>query len=556
MHKKICIIDGYVDEPANLGVPPYISTYPRYIAGACLLFGSDVSYITIDSLRPRKRWDFLNSFDIVIVIAGITVPGHYVGGTPISLFEINRIGKECKFPLKLLCGPIHFGYTLHGGTKAIYAKPEGFDHILSYDPEYFIYGLLSKGEVEEGLRDYKFLKDIAIAGAEIVSQHPNFPFIISEIELSRGCDRNTYCSFCTEPLYGKMRSRPPEDIVEEIKALYRAGCRYFRLGRQSNVFAYGAEERNGKFIPKEKPLSTLLKEIKKNIPDIKTLHFDNANPISITLYPEVSRRMLETIVEYDTPGDVLSFGVESFDRTVITKNNIGGEPEEIIEAIKLVNEVGSVRVDGIPKLLPGVNLLYGLIGESKETYEVNLNYLKKILDMGLLLRRINIRRVIYFEDTPLGRYVQKHRLRIDRKIFEHYKYRIREEVDREMIKRVFPIGAILRGVISEYHEGNTTFGRQLASYPILVGIPMKLRLRQELDVIITGHGKRSVTGVPYPIEINSLPVKALVALPGIGIKRAKRIVVNRPIKNIDELEHIIEDRIDPRFRDGLSFSTR
>lgn len=28
------VIDGYVDEPAVLGVPPYVSTYVRYVAGA------------------------------------------------------------------------------------------------------------------------------------------------------------------------------------------------------------------------------------------------------------------------------------------------------------------------------------------------------------------------------------------------------------------------------------------------------------------------------------------------------------------------------------------
>ena len=29
----VTIVDGYVDEPAHFGVPPYISTYPRYTAG-------------------------------------------------------------------------------------------------------------------------------------------------------------------------------------------------------------------------------------------------------------------------------------------------------------------------------------------------------------------------------------------------------------------------------------------------------------------------------------------------------------------------------------------
>jgi len=49
------IIDGYVDEPAVLGVPPYVSTYVRYVAGAFFLKGYDVRYYTIDQVRWGSR---------------------------------------------------------------------------------------------------------------------------------------------------------------------------------------------------------------------------------------------------------------------------------------------------------------------------------------------------------------------------------------------------------------------------------------------------------------------------------------------------------------------
>jgi len=50
------IIDGYVDEPAVLGVPPYVSTYVRYVAGAFFLKGYDVRYYTIDQVRADNLW--------------------------------------------------------------------------------------------------------------------------------------------------------------------------------------------------------------------------------------------------------------------------------------------------------------------------------------------------------------------------------------------------------------------------------------------------------------------------------------------------------------------
>jgi hypothetical protein len=42
------ILDCYTDEPAGLGVPPFIGVWPRYAAGRC---GQEPIYLTIDDLR-------------------------------------------------------------------------------------------------------------------------------------------------------------------------------------------------------------------------------------------------------------------------------------------------------------------------------------------------------------------------------------------------------------------------------------------------------------------------------------------------------------------------
>lgn len=49
----VAIIDGYTDEPAGLGVPPYLGIYPRYAYGAIKKARKDASifYLTIDDLR-------------------------------------------------------------------------------------------------------------------------------------------------------------------------------------------------------------------------------------------------------------------------------------------------------------------------------------------------------------------------------------------------------------------------------------------------------------------------------------------------------------------------
>ena len=48
------ILDCYTDEPAGLGVPPYLGTYPRYIAG---YLDEAIKYLTIDDLRLFKKYN-------------------------------------------------------------------------------------------------------------------------------------------------------------------------------------------------------------------------------------------------------------------------------------------------------------------------------------------------------------------------------------------------------------------------------------------------------------------------------------------------------------------
>jgi hypothetical protein len=113
---------------------------------------------------------------------------------------------------------------------------------------------------------------------------------------------------------------------------------------------------------------------------------------------------------------------------------------------------------------------------------------------------------------------------------------------------MLPLGSELKQVWWEAHDGRTrlprhleptardplingkagiTFGRQIGAYPILIGMPYLTALESYSDVVITGHGARSITAIEAKIDLESASESQLKSIPGIGEKAAWRLVSQR-----------------------------
>jgi radical SAM superfamily enzyme with C-terminal helix-hairpin-helix motif len=524
------ILDGYVDEPACLGVPPYVSPYIRTVAGAMIARGYTVQYLTIDQLRlDPLRTAELNRADLLVMIAGVTVPGKYLGGTPATLTEIQQVGHMVRGPKKLIGGPIGFGYAAEGGQKAIRQVISGFDALLTGEPAIALDNYLG-GNEPAGVLDYARTDPWSVSGSTLITQHPDYPYVMCELETARGCSHGATggCSFCTEPFYGQPKYRSIAGIAAEVAALHRHGARHFRVGRQPDILAYGAGA--GEYpAPRPDLLDTLFSSIRTAAPALKTLHIDNTNPATIARHEDAAREALLAIIRHHTPGDVAAFGMETADPAVIAANNLKAQPDEVFRAIEIVNEVGGNRRENVPELLPGLNFVCGLAGESEKTYGLNEQFLVRVRDAGLSVRRVNIRQVMPFEGTPaytnntLGRYEQRFR------VFKEF---VRTKIDLPMLQRVFPIGTVLRDVRIEV-AGDLSFGRQPGSYPILVGVPLRLPRNTITDAVVVDWGMRSITALPVPVEINTLPASAIRWLPGVGKKKVAAVMAKRPFTGIE-----------------------
>ena len=460
----ITILDCYTDEPSGLGVPPYLGTYPRYIAGSL----DKPVYITIDDLRLYQKYNSIeqkeaqntniriynltkNHKDIkeilkkttaLIIILGSHTPGKYLSALPGTLKEILPIIKNLKCE-KILTGP------------------------SSYDMKEF-----DDFKINHFDFSYEEIKDYAIKGSSIIEQIPDLRMI--EIETSKGCPRPDHCIFCTEGLKD-FKIRNPDDILKEIQTFYNLGCRHFRIGKQSCFYSYPHA-------------SELLKQISKL--DLKTLHIDNANPQKIITQEGI--KLTKDIVTYCTEGNIAALGIESFDEKVVKANCLNSDPETTLKAIEILNKYGSERGNnGMPKFLPGINLILGLKAETKETLEINYDYLKQILNKKLLIRRINIRQLVKYPGTE----IENEKLpKKNKKYYFKFREKIRKEIDYPMLKILTPAGTILKDVRTEVHEGNVTFARQLGTYPLIIGIKQRLPLKKFYNIKVTGHMLRSITG--------------------------------------------------------------
>ena len=545
------IIDGYEDEPAAFGVPPYVGFHIRYICGVLEEKGINYEYCPIDSYRinPPSLENRLG----VVILAGAIVPGKYLRGTPISLRETKEVISETPGDTPILCGGWAIRGWRHQGwsplRRNLFLALQDTDATLSY--------FLDNNEWKHQRRNAEQWTAWAHAGArsKAVTHNPDLDGPLTyEVEVYQGCVRyKRGCKFCIEPKKGVPIWRSPEDIIQEVSIAHDMGVEHVRLGGMTDTYTYMAEGVVEMEYPRPnpEPIAKLLHGLRDD-ERLGILHTDNGNPSIIAEHLEEAEEITKTLVETLSDGAVLSFGLESADPRVHEANWLNCDSKQLKSAIALINKHGRVRGErGLPKLLPGLNFIAGLNGETSQTYDINLKLLNELKDEGHMIRRVNIRQVE-------GEGFQE----IDDADFKAFKTTVRDEFDGPLLEEMLPTGTILNDVWWESHEGRTrlprhlepearspdvhgkagiTFGRQIGAYPILVGMIYLAPLETYSNIMVTGHGARSITGIEIGLDWRTATEKQLAAIPGISAKGAWNLIGARvkaisKKKEFDEIE--------------------
>ena len=541
------VLDGYEDEPAAFGVPPYVGFHIRYVCGVLEQHKIDYTYMTIDQWRlfsEQDREQHLRNLTGFVCIAGAVVPGRYIRGTPISRRESTELIRTLPRDIPALFG----GWAVRGWKQQGWLPLRSNLFLAVQDTDATLDGFLKTGAWKHERRTGEQWTRWAHLGAQskAVVQHPDLGSeekpgpLTYEVEVYQGCVRyKRGCKFCIEPKKGIPIWRTPEDIIQEVRRAHDSGVQHVRLGGMTDTYTYMAEgvKELEYPIPNPEPIAKLLHGLRED-ERLGILHTDNGNPSIIAENIEPSTEITKTLVETLSDGAVLSFGLESADPNVHAANWLNCDANQLKSALRLINQYGRERGErGLPKLLPGLNFIAGLNGERTETYSMNLNLLRELRNEGLLLRRINIRQVEGegFQEIPETE-------------FKRFKSTVRDTIDSPLLEELFPLGHVLNDVHWETHDGRTrlpihlteehvgehvhgraglTFGRQIGAYPILIGVPYHIPLESSSNIMITGHGARSITGVEVGLDVREASEKQFEAIPGIGKKAAWNLVSAR-----------------------------
>ena len=185
---------------------------------------------------------------------------------------------------------------------------------------------------------------------------PQSGAISAFVTIMQGC--NNFCAYCVVPyLRGPEMSRPPEDIIEEIKKLADCGIREVTLLGQ-NVNSYGKTLGNGL------NFASLIKKIGK-IFGIKRIRFTTSHP------RDLSDELINCFAEEEKLCEHIHLPVQSGSNRILALMNRGYTVEEYMQ-----------KVDHLRKLRPLISItsdiIVGFPGETQNDYQETIDMMEKI----------------------------------------------------------------------------------------------------------------------------------------------------------------------------------
>lgn len=340
------------------------------------------------------------------------------------------------------------------------AKEESINMILRFAQakeegrlrKLFVMGCLSQRYKEElekeipqvdkyyGKFDYnKLLEELAdVDGAKACSgaaRHLTTPPHYAYIKISEGCDR--HCAYCAIPIItGRHKSRPVEEIKEEIAQMVAMGVKEFQIIAQELTY-YGVD------LYGERRIAQLIDEIAR-IPGVEWIRLHYAYP---TQFPMELLDVMERHANVCKYLDIALQHVSDHMLSAMRRNTTRRQTYELLEEIR----------KRVPGIAVRTTLMVGFPGETDEDFEQLMEFVRwaRFERMGAFA---------YSEEE--GTYSA-----------EHYEDNVPDDVKQERLDRLMTlqesisaeleaekVGTVVKAIIDR-REGNYYIARSQYSSP-------------------------------------------------------------------------------------------
>lgn len=197
--------------------------------------------------------------------------------------------------------------------------------------------------------------------------------VCSFVAVMRGCDQ--FCSYCIVPhTRGREKSRPPQDIIDEVQRLVDGGTREILLLGQ-NITAYGVAEarHEARYRPEHSPFAELLASLDA-IPGLARIRFTSPH------VRYMNDHFIEAICSLPKVCKAFHIPVQAGSNRILQLMRRSYTAEEYLERIAAIRA-------RLPELSLSTDIIVGFPTESDEDFAATRELMRQVdYDMAYIFR--------------------------------------------------------------------------------------------------------------------------------------------------------------------------
>jgi ribosomal protein S12 methylthiotransferase len=188
------------------------------------------------------------------------------------------------------------------------------------------------------------------------------------VKIAEGC--NHFCSFCVIPqMRGKHRSRRPESVLAEIRALVGEGVREINLISQDTTY-YGMDLWEAKAGPRQPVDSTRGPTLVSLLREIQQMEGEFWVRLLYTHPAHWSDELIETIAECDKVARYIDIPLQHIDESML------GRMRRETSRAHIEDLIHNLRA-GIPGVTLRTTFIVGFPGETDAEFETLLDFIRR-----------------------------------------------------------------------------------------------------------------------------------------------------------------------------------